>query len=150
MTTRRRLSKRRWLFWLLLAAFAWLVVSRFTEIETLVTTLGQGRWPWILLAALLQVGYYVLYAALFQVAFHTVGVESRTRDLLPVTLGAVFINTVAPSGGTAGLALFVDDAARQWAAPGAGCRRDLAGVGGGLRGIHCGVNHRFGLLIFAS
>jgi phosphatidylglycerol lysyltransferase len=105
--------KRRWLFWLLLVAFLWVVVTRFTEIERLVETLAQGQWQWILAAALLQVVYYIVYAALYQTAFYTVEVESRVRDLLPVTMGSIFVNVVAPSGGASAAALFVDNAARR-------------------------------------
>lgn len=117
MKSKKRWSIRQLLFWLLLTALAWMAVSRFTEIETLIGTLKKGRWPWILLAGALQAGYYVLYAALFHFAFHAVGVESRLRYLVFVTLGAVFVNTVAPSGGMAGLVLFMDDAARHRQSP---------------------------------
>lgn len=117
MKSKKCWSIRQFLFWLLLTALAWLVVSRFTEIETLIKTLKQGRWPWILLAGALQAGYYVLYAALFHFAFYAVGIASRLRNLVFVTLGAVFVNTVAPSGGMAGLALFIDDAARHQQSP---------------------------------
>lgn len=117
MRGRERSSRRQWLFWLLLTALLWLVISRFTEIETLLGTLRQGRWLWILLAGILQAGYYGLYAALVYSAFYAVGVTARLRNLLFVTLGAVFVNTVAPSGGMAGLALFMEDAARHKQSP---------------------------------
>lgn len=105
--------KRHWLLWLLLIAFVWLVVSRFTEIQQLVKTLAGGQWQWILAAVLLQVIYYIVYTALYQSAFTTVEVESRLRDLLPVTFASLFVNVGAPSGGASGAALFVDDAARR-------------------------------------
>jgi uncharacterized protein (TIRG00374 family) len=105
--------KRRWLLHLLIVAFLWVVLTRFTEIENLLKTLAQGKWQWVLVAALLQVVYYIAYAALYQTAFYTVGVESRVRELLPVTMGSIFVNVVAPSGGASAVALFVDDAARR-------------------------------------
>ncbi len=104
---------RRWLFWLLIAAFLILVVSRFTEIESLVNTLAQGRWEWVVAAVLLQVIYYVTYAALYQAAFHTVEVESRVRELLPVMFASLFVNVAAPVANIGGSALFVDDAAQR-------------------------------------
>lgn len=109
--------KRAWLFWLLIIAFVWLVVSRVTEIEKLANTLAQGQWPWIAVAALLQIVYYLVYTTLYQSAFDTVEVKSRVRDLLPVLLGSLFVNVVAPTGGTIGAALFVDDAARRGQPP---------------------------------
>jgi phosphatidylglycerol lysyltransferase len=105
--------KRRWFFWLLIIAFLWVVISRFTEIEKLIQTLAQGQWQWVLVAALLQVVYYIVFSALYQASFHTVEVESRVRDLLPLTLGSIFVHVVAPSGGASGIALFVDDAIRR-------------------------------------
>jgi phosphatidylglycerol lysyltransferase len=105
--------KRRWLLWLLLILFVWVVVSRLTEIEKLLETLRQARWQWVLLAAMLQVLYYVLYTALYQSAFRTVEVESRLSELLPVMFASVFVSVATASGGAGGMALFVDDAARR-------------------------------------
>jgi phosphatidylglycerol lysyltransferase len=104
---------RRWLLWLLIIGFAWLAVAKQTEIEKLADTLGQGQWPWILAAVLLQILYYLVFSAVYQSAFATVGVNSKVRDLLPVTFASIFVNVVAPSGGATGAALFVDDAGRR-------------------------------------
>ena len=105
--------KRRWLFWLLVILFVWVVVSRLTEIKKLAETLMGGQWQWVAVAALLQVAYYIVYTGLYQSAFFTVGVESRLGELLPVTFSSIFVNVAAPSGGASGIALFVDDAARR-------------------------------------
>ena len=102
--------KRRWLFWLMVIAFLGLLVSRLNQAEKLAQTLAQGQGGWILLAALLQVTYYVLNSALYQSAFATVEVESHTGELLPVMFATVFVNTLVPGGGAA---LFVDDATRR-------------------------------------
>lgn len=109
--------KARWLFWVLVAAFLWLVVTRQTEIEKVTGPLIRGQLEWVLAASLLQVLYYVAFAAMFKSAFFTVDVKSRVRDLLPVTLGALFINVVAPTWGMAGAALYVDDAAHRGELP---------------------------------
>jgi hypothetical protein len=39
--------KRRWLLHLLIVAFLWVVLTRFTEIESLLKTLAQGKWQWV-------------------------------------------------------------------------------------------------------
>ena len=116
--------RRRWLLWVLVIAFIWIVFSRFSELKALTTTLAQGKWQWVALALLLQIGYYILYTALYQAAFSAVEVRSRVWQLLPVVLGSLFINVVAPTGGTAGNALFLDDAARRGESP----TRTAAGV----------------------
>lgn len=104
---------RRWIPWLLVTAFLAIVVTRFGEVENLAQVLSEGAWGWVLAAGLLQLAYYGTYAATYQAAFDTVGVKARWRSLLSVTIASVFVNVAAPSGGTAGAALFVDDAARR-------------------------------------
>ncbi len=105
--------KRRWLFWLLVVGFFVLVATHFTEIEKLGQTLAGGQWQWIAAAALLQLGYYVVYTSVFSSAFDTAGVRSRVFGLMPVVFVSLFVNLVAPSGGASGAALFVDDAKRR-------------------------------------
>jgi phosphatidylglycerol lysyltransferase len=109
--------KRRWILWVLIIAFVWLVITRFTEIQKLVDVLLQGQWQWVLAAALLQALFFVMYAALYQAAFDTVEVESRVGELIPVLLSSWFVNVVAPSGGASSAALFADDAARRGQSP---------------------------------
>lgn len=105
--------KRRWIFWILVVLFVWVVISRFSEIKKLAETLTGGQWQWVAVAALLQLIYYITYTALYQSAFQTVGVHSRLRELLPVTFASIFMNVAAPSGGASSVALFADDAARR-------------------------------------
>ena len=105
--------KRGWLFWLLAIAFLWIVASRITEIEKLAVTLAQGQWQWVLVAALLQALYYLVFTEVYQSAFFTVEVTSRIKDLVPVVLSSIFVNAAVPTGGAGGAALFVDDAARR-------------------------------------
>lgn len=105
--------KRNWIPWLLLIAFAWLLINRYTEAETLFQTLQQGNWSWVMFAALTQVIYYLLFAASYWSAFNSVEVKSKLRDLVPITFAAMFVNVVAPTGGTGGAVLFLDDARRR-------------------------------------
>ena len=39
--------KRRWIFWLLVVLFLWVVISRFSEIEKLAETLSGEQWQWV-------------------------------------------------------------------------------------------------------
>jgi uncharacterized membrane protein YbhN (UPF0104 family) len=105
--------KKRWIFLVLTVLFLWLIVSRFTELKQLKSTLAQGQWGWILAAALSQMLFYVIFTASYQSAFYTVDISTRTRDLIPVTLGSLFINVVVPAGGAGGAALFTEDLARR-------------------------------------
>lgn len=92
-------------------AFVWLVVARFTEIENLIWTFRQGIWQLVGLAALIQIVFYLLHTALYQTTFYIVGIRHRMRDMLSLVLASQFVNVVAPIGGTAAIALFMDDAA---------------------------------------
>ncbi len=104
---------RRWIFPLAVIAFLWVVIARRTELDGLARTLARGQWPWVAAAAALQAAYYLAYAALCWVAFAVVGVKSRFREVFAVLLGSMFANVVVPTGGAAGAALFMDDAARR-------------------------------------
>ncbi|MGQ9681260.1 MAG: lysylphosphatidylglycerol synthase transmembrane domain-containing protein [Anaerolineae bacterium] len=105
--------RRRWLLWLVLIAVLVLLITRRVQFQQLVDTLRLGEWPLILLGIASQVAYYYVYAAVYQAAFDTVEVQSRTRDLVPLVFAAMVVNSVAPAGGVPGAALFVDDAVRR-------------------------------------
>lgn len=115
---------RRWILWIFTIAFVWIVVTRFTQIQNLARTISHGDWIWALAAAAGQVVYFILLTALYRTSFCIVEVEARLWHLLPVTFSSFFLNLVAPAGGAAGNALFVDDAARH----GQSSARAAAGV----------------------
>jgi len=104
---------RRWIFWVLIIAFVWIVWSRFAEIKNLTDTLAHGQIQWILIAALLQGLHFIAHAGIYKSAFDTVELDTRLVDLVPLVFGSIFVNVVAPVGGTSGAAIFVDDAARR-------------------------------------
>lgn len=107
------MSKRRIVLWLLMIALMFVVVTRFASLKTLGSTLIQAKWQWVLVAAIMHVVYFVLYTRLYQVSFRVVDVKSSLRNLLPLFFASVFVNAIAPSGGAAAGALFVDDANRR-------------------------------------
>src|SRR5438552_14382943 len=104
---------RRGLLALLAILFVWLVVARRAELAELGHVLVLGLWPWVLLALLLLAASYLAYAELFRASFAAVGVASRLGGTLVVLMASLVVNVMVPSAGAAGLALFVDDAARR-------------------------------------
>ena len=80
--------KRRLILWGFVLAFIWLLLTQLNDIEQLVLTLMRGQWGWVLVAALLQVVYFVVFAGAYKVAFATVGVESRMGELVPLTFSS--------------------------------------------------------------
>jgi uncharacterized protein (TIRG00374 family) len=109
--------KRRWLYWLLLVLSVWLIASRFGEVQKIAATLARGHWSWLLAAVLLTVVYNLARNMLYLVIFRVVEIRYRFWELLPVMLAALFANTVAPSAGAAGAALFADDASHRGQPP---------------------------------
>ena len=109
--------KLRWLLWIFVVVFIWLIISRFAELENLTKTLSQGRWEWILLATILQIIYHALYASVYQSAFHAVDVQGTLLHIMALTFGAVFVNMIAPTAGSAAIAMYVNDAARRGQSP---------------------------------
>jgi phosphatidylglycerol lysyltransferase len=103
--------KRRLVFWLVIIAITWVIVSNHTQVQKLAVTLSRGKWQWLLAAAFLQCVYYLLYAALYKAAFYTVEVGSQLRRLVPVLFGAMFFSLVAP-GVVVHSALFTGEAVR--------------------------------------
>lgn len=105
--------RRRWLLVLVIAGVLLLVILRFGDIVQLFETLVRAQVQWLVVAVLLQVLYYGVYAVLYQVSFATVEVQGRAVELLPVLFASIFLKAVVPSGGVSAVAVFVDDAVRR-------------------------------------
>ncbi|MEZ4616548.1 MAG: lysylphosphatidylglycerol synthase transmembrane domain-containing protein [Caldilineaceae bacterium] len=106
-------NRLRMMVWLIILAAAWLLWSRFAEIDTLLKTLRQGQPLWIGCALIMQVIYQIIFSGVYWSAFHTVAIRSRLIDLIPLTFASIFVNSTVTSGGAAGTLLFVDDARRR-------------------------------------
>lgn len=112
-TSKRKSGWRRWLFTALVVAFLWLLAQRFADIQKLIGTLAEGNRWWIAAALALEIVYYVGLAALFRSAFALIDIKTQLRHLVPIAFASLFVNTTTTSGGTAGLALFIDDIRRR-------------------------------------
>jgi uncharacterized protein (TIRG00374 family) len=108
---------RRWIYWLLIIGFFAVVIIHFNEFTDFSRILARGQFQWMFAAIALQLLHYLVSSASYRVAFNTVGVHTRLRDLVPLLFGALFVNVVAPTGGASGAALFVDHAARNGESP---------------------------------
>jgi len=108
---------RRWLWLLVLVGVVLVVISRFTNLQHLGDALGRAHWWWLLLATALHAGFFLLHGNLYRLGFEAVGVSSTVGGLLPVFFASTYLNAVAPSGGTAGAAVFVADAQKRGESP---------------------------------
>ena len=111
--TEFRLDWRRVILLILLVLLTIWIFSRFADLRDLAATLSQAHAGWLLVALGVYLLYFVMDAQLYRFGFATVGVASRVWELLPVMFTAYFVNALAPSGGAAGAALFVDDAVQR-------------------------------------
>ena len=119
--------RRRWIFWLIMLAFVYVVIDRLGEIENLARTLGRGQWQWIVVAAVLQGAYYTMYATMYRAAFYAVDIRMERWKLVPVMFAAIFMDVAAPTGGASSAAVLVNEAAYRGHSPARGTAGVLLG-----------------------
>lgn len=88
------------------------VLSRFTEVEQIITTLSHSNPLWLGLAILVQMAWATTTAFVYRYTYRLLGMHAPVSRLLPLVLASSFINVVAPSAGVGGVAIFVTDARR--------------------------------------
>ncbi len=103
---------RKTLFWVIGLAAVVLVLSRSDDLATLFATVQTGAWLPLLVAVALECCKYVAQSLAVTSCFEAVGVKREPLKLIPVVFSAMFINSLAPSGGTAGALLYIEDARR--------------------------------------
>ena len=98
-------KKTNILFLFLTVGLIWFVRANMTDLRQVTAVLTQARWYWLAAAFALRLLYFIFFTLIYQTAFTAVGVRSGLRGLLPLTLAAVFIDTTAPLGGAASVAI---------------------------------------------
>ena len=108
---------RNIIFIVIIAIFAWYVFNHHSELNKFLNALSQGSWRWLIVALLAQIGFYAAFTLLTQATFRAVHLERKFKDLVPLVLGSLFVNVLAPTGGQTGTILYADDAARRNESP---------------------------------
>ena len=103
-------SMRRILVILIVVLTVSLIISRFTEIQTIVETLQNADLRFFVIAVGLQFLWFLGLANVYRTLYRIMGIDEQIRHLAGVAVSANFINVVAPSGGVGGMAVFVSDA----------------------------------------
>lgn len=111
------MSRVKWLLVILPAGFLVLFITLFTSFGKLWHALSHAHPLWVAAAFLTHLLFFYLYAALYKYGFKAVGVSANTWRLIPVYFASMYLNTVAPSGGTSGASIFVADARSRGEAP---------------------------------
>ena len=97
---------------IIIVVLAFVLLRGNTLIE-LVETIQQGAIIPIIGAIVTQLCKYFAQSFAYSKSFAAVEEKMRPRDTLPLVFGTFFMNTIAPSLNTAGMALVVDDAHRR-------------------------------------
>jgi glycosyltransferase 2 family protein len=101
---------RRILVIIILVLTVTLIVTRFTEIQSIIETLQKANLRFFVIAVGLQFVWVLGLANVYRSLYRIMGIDEKIRHLASVAISANFINVVAPSGGVGGMAVFVSDA----------------------------------------
>lgn len=111
MYNRRGMNK--FVFILLLFLGAALVILSFGELETILGTLRGGQHGYLFLALLLQLAWFLVIGRMYRSIYHLLGMDDTTLNLGIVAAATSFVNTVMPTGGMGGIALFAAEARKR-------------------------------------
>lgn len=94
------------------------VYLSFGELESIVETLRQGNLWFVLLALVLQAAWFMVLGLTYQSLYDLLGIRSSIYRMVLLSTAANFVNTVAPSAGMSGMAVFISNANRNGHSPG--------------------------------
>src|SRR5215216_2933882 len=92
------------------AAFVYL---SFGELQIILQTLRQGNFWFILIALVIQLGWYVIAGLIFRFIYLLLGIDETIYQLSLLVAAANFVNIVTPSAGMGGMAVFISNANRR-------------------------------------
>jgi len=111
-------NMRKFIIILVLFLGAALVYLSFGEIETILQTLKKGEFRFIFLALLIECAWFLVSGLTYLSLYRILGLDGSFHKLALMSASANFINTVAPSVGMGGMAVFISDATRTNQSPG--------------------------------
>ena len=106
------LAMRKFIFILLLFLGAAFVYLSFGELESILETFQQGNIWFILLAILIQFGWFLMMGLIYRSLYNVLNMDESFTRLSLLSASATFVNIVAPTIGMSGMAFFISHAAR--------------------------------------
>ena len=103
---------RKFVFSLVIFLGAAFVFLSFSELESILRTLRQGNFWFILIAVLIQLGWLFVAGLIFQALYRALGMDDTVYRFSLLAAAALFINIVTPSAGVGGVAVFISEARR--------------------------------------
>ena len=107
------LTMRKFLLSLILFLAAAFVYLSLSEIQNIVHTLQQGNFWFILLALLVQAGWFLVAGLIYQSLYRALGMEDTILKFSLLAASATFVSIVTPSAGVGGVAVFISEAKRK-------------------------------------
>ena len=94
----------------LAAAFVYLSLG---EIQSTLQTLQKGNFWFILLAILMQGGWFIVQGLIYLSLYRILGLRETIQKMTLMSAAANFVNIIAPSAGMGGMAVFISHARRK-------------------------------------
>jgi len=85
-------------------------ITRVSELQTILETVQQADWRYILLAVGVQGIWLLNFAASAYMIHRALGLDVRYGRIALLTGAATFVNVVAPSAGMGGIGIFINEA----------------------------------------
>lgn len=101
---------RKLVFIIVLFLGATLVFLSFSELGSIVETLQQATMRFIVLAILLQLIWFLVAGLNYRTLYRLLGLQEKVDKLMLLHASANFVNTVAPTAGAGGMAVFISAA----------------------------------------
>ena len=111
-------NMRKFIIILVLFVGAAFVYLSFGEIEIILQTLEKGNIWFVLLAILIQCGWFLVSGLTYLSLYRLLGMDGDISQLAFMSVAAYFVNTIAPSAGMGGMAVFISNANRNNQSPG--------------------------------
>jgi uncharacterized protein (TIRG00374 family) len=91
---------------------ATLVFLSFSELGSIVETLQQATMRFIVLGMFLQAIWFLVAGLNYKTLYKVLGLDETVRKLVLLNASANFVNTIAPTGGAGGMAVFISAATK--------------------------------------
>jgi uncharacterized protein (TIRG00374 family) len=101
---------RKLVFIIVLFLGATIVYLSFGELGSILQTLRQGTMRYIVLATVIQLLWFLTAGLSYQSLYKLLGLNEKLSKLIMLNASANFVNTVAPTGGAGGMAVFISAA----------------------------------------
>ena len=106
------LTMRKFVLILVVFLGATLVFLSFSELGSIVETLQQATLRYIVLGIFFQLIWFLLAGLNYKTLYKVLGLEEKVSKLILLHASANFVNTVAPTGGAGGMAVFIGAATK--------------------------------------